>query len=113
MLPVSERGVAVFRHQKLDNETHKEVVDRIAALSGRPKDNTLMTNALYPLYGDDPNVITLIPERVAERYGYKSSSTKRQNHAHEWHSDMSFEENPSDYSSLRLGEVPETGGGKS
>lgn len=82
-------------------------------MSGRPTDNTLMTNALYPLYGDDPQVITLVPERVAERYGYKSSTAKRQNHAIEWHSDMSFEENPSDYSSLRLGEVPESGGGRS
>jgi alpha-ketoglutarate-dependent taurine dioxygenase len=109
-IEISTRGVAVFRNQHLDNETHKQAVDAIAKGSGRPKDNTLMTNALYPLYGDDPQVITLIPERVAERYGYKSSQKKRQNHAHEWHSDMSFEENPSDYSSLRLGQVPPTGG---
>ena len=69
-----------------------------------------MTNALYPLYGDDPKVITLIPERVAERYGYQTDPKKRQTSAHEWHSDMSFEENSSDYSSLRLGQVPDTGG---
>ena len=69
-----------------------------------------MTNALYPLYGDDPKVITLIPERVAERYGYQTDPKKRQSSAHEWHSDMSFEENPCDYSSLRLGQVPATGG---
>jgi len=107
---ISERGVCVFRNQRLDNSTHKEAVNRIAIASGRPPTNDIMTNALYPLYGDDPKVITLIPERVAERYGYKSDPAKRQSVAHEWHSDMSFEENPCDYSSLRLGEVPETGG---
>ncbi|KAL9640023.1 MAG: hypothetical protein Q9164_000558 [Protoblastenia rupestris] len=107
---ISERGVAVFRNQHLDNETHQQVVNRIAIASGRPAENDIMTNALYPLYGDDPKVITLIPERVAERYGYKTESQKRQSSSHEWHSDMSFEENPSDYSSLRLGQVPETGG---
>ena len=100
----------MFRNQHLDNETHQQVVNRIAIASGRPAENDIMTNALYPLYGDDPKVITLIPERVAERYGYKTESQKRQSSSHEWHSDMSFEENPSDYSSLRLGQVPETGG---
>ena len=108
---VSERGVCVFRNQKLDNDSHKELIDRIGALSGRPKENGLMKSALHPIYGEDPEVLTLIPEGVAERYGFQKTSHKRQNLAEEWHSDMSFEPNPADYSSLRLGDVPITGGG--
>ncbi|KAA8649349.1 TauD/TfdA dioxygenase family protein [Aspergillus tanneri] len=108
---VSERGVVMFRNQtRLDAEKHKELIDRLGALSGRPKANGLLKHVLHPFYDDDPEVITLIPERVASRYGFTESSYKRQNHSKEWHTDMAFEKDPPAYSSLKLADVPKTGG---
>lgn len=38
-------------------------------------------------------------------------STKKQTNA-QWHSDIAFEPFPADYSSLRLSQLPKTGGGE-
>lgn len=103
----------MFRNQtRLDGEKHKQLIDRLGKLSGRPKDNGLLKHVLHPLYNDDPEMITLIPERVASRYGFKEVNYKRQNHAKEWHTDMAFEKDPPAFSSLRLADVPPAGGGK-
>lgn len=111
-LLVAERGVVCFRAQKrLGHDGHKEIINRLGALSGRPKESTLMQAALWPVYNDDPEVASLVPERLAKRYGFSDSTSKRQNHAIEWHTDMAFEENPPDFSSLRLSPAAETGGG--
>jgi alpha-ketoglutarate-dependent taurine dioxygenase len=101
----------MFRAQKnLGHDGHKELINRMGKLSGRPKESTLMQAALWPVYKDDPEVASLVPERLAARYGFSDSSSKRQDHAQEWHSDMAFESNPPDFSSLRLGIAAETGG---
>ncbi|GAM43164.1 taurine catabolism dioxygenase [Talaromyces pinophilus] len=110
-ITIAERGVVMFRKQtRLDGEKHKQLIDRLGKLSGRPKDNGLLKHVLHPLYNDDPEMITLIPERVASRYGFNEVNYKRQNHAKEWHTDMAFEKDPPAFSSLRLADVPPAGG---
>ncbi|KAI9735754.1 MAG: hypothetical protein M1818_006362 [Claussenomyces sp. TS43310] len=110
-ITIAERGVVMLRNQtRLDAEKHKELIDRLGKLSGRPAKNGLIKHVLHPLYDDDPEVITLIPERVATRYGFSESHYKRQNHSKEWHTDMAFEKDPPAFSSLKLGDVPPAGG---
>lgn len=41
---------------------------------------------------------------------YRTSNSKRRYDAARWHSDIQFEKCPADYTSLRLTELPETGG---
>jgi alpha-ketoglutarate-dependent taurine dioxygenase len=105
----------MFRNQKrLDSSKHRELIDRISALTGRPKENGIMKHALHQIYGDDAEVASLTPERLMMRYGFGGeTSTKRQNHAAEWHRDMAFEPNPAALSSLRVEQLPLAGGGRS
>lgn len=112
-ITIAERGVVMLRNQtRLNGDKHKELIDRLGKLSGRPEKNGLLKHVLHPLYDDDPEMITLIPERVASRYGFNETNYKRQNHAKEWHTDMAFERDPPAFSSLRLADVPPAGGGK-
>jgi Probable taurine catabolism dioxygenase len=43
---------------------------------------------------------------------YKDRNSRKQTSRREWHSDITFEPIPSDYTLLRLTELPKTGGGK-
>lgn len=105
----------MFRNQKnLTTEKHRELIDRLGALGGRPKENGVMTHALHAVYGDHPEVASLTPERLMMRFGFGGdTSLKRQNHAIDWHRDMAFERCPAAYSSLRVEQLPLAGGGMS
>jgi alpha-ketoglutarate-dependent taurine dioxygenase len=54
--------------------------------------------------------ISVISSQGAEKL-YKERFTKKQTGRREWHSDITFEPVPSDYTVLRLTELPKTGGG--
>jgi alpha-ketoglutarate-dependent taurine dioxygenase len=70
-------------------------------------------NSERELGGSDPEISTI--SSVQHNIFYKKSaedqlSPKKQNSA-SWHSDIAFEPVPADYTSLRLVELPKTGGG--
>ena len=109
---VAERGVVMFRNQtRLNSSKHRDFIDRVSFLTGRPKENGIMKHALHQLYGDDAEVASLTPERLMMRYGMGGTTGKRQNHSLEWHRDMAFEKDPAALSSLRLEQLPLAGGG--
>ena len=119
MVPVSERGVVFFRAQEnLTNDLQKKLILRLGELSGRPKTSGLhihpLLNSEREFGGDDPEISTISSEQQKKYYKHDTSgelSPKKQSRA-QWHSDIPFEPVPADYSSLRLVQLPKTGGGK-
>jgi alpha-ketoglutarate-dependent taurine dioxygenase len=102
----------------LTNELQKKLILRLGELTGRPSSSTLhihpILNSERELGGSDPEVSTI--SSVQFNKFYKKTpvdelSPKKQTRA-SWHSDIAFEPVPADYTSLRLTELPTTGGGK-
>jgi len=91
-------------------------MQRLGELTGKPKTSGLH---IHPIMnsksesGGDPEINT-ISSTQRNKFLPKSDpsimSPKRQNTAY-WHSDTAFEPVPADYTSLRLTQVPKTGGG--
>lgn len=113
-LQISKRGVVVFKRQKdLTVEQQKELVNKLGIVSGKPKTSGLHIHPTAPAGGVvskdgliDPEV-SFISSRVYKEYPQERKETSA---AWNWHSDITFEPVGSDYTSLRLVELPETGG---
>ncbi|KAK3214336.1 hypothetical protein GRF29_28g2781686 [Pseudopithomyces chartarum] len=113
-ITISQRGVVVFRAQNdLTNNLQKELILRLGALSGRPSTSGLH---IHPIFnserkdgGDDNEISTISSEDRKSFYAGEVQRKKKQSH-NNWHSDLAFEPVPADYSSLRLTELPSTGG---
>ncbi|KAJ5689017.1 TfdA family taurine catabolism dioxygenase TauD [Penicillium macrosclerotiorum] len=79
---------------------------------GKPKENGLYVHPLWQIRQEpDPELQLLNPEGVIQIYGKTAKGDKKQSGITEWHTDISFENNPPDYSSLRLTDLPPGGGG--
>lgn len=117
---VSQRGVVFFRAQdELDNELQKKLILRLGELTGRPATSGLhvhpILNSEREEGGSDPEISTISSvqhKRIYRKEANDELSPKKQNSA-QWHSDIAFEPVPADYTSLRLVELPSTGGGES
>lgn len=115
-MTVSQRGVAFFRAQdNLTDKLQKELVHRLGQMSGKPADSTLH---VHPVLNNTTEfgvvdaeispvssiqrkaLIHLAPPPTKRRYDYFS----------QWHSDIQYEPVPADYTSLRLTQLPTTGG---
>lgn len=112
---MSQRGVVFFRKQdNLDNDLQKELVQRLGELSGKPSTSGLH---IHPVVnsGREHSVkddeISVISSQQRQKL-YTDRNGRRQTARREWHSDITFEPIPSDYTILRLTELPKTGGGK-
>lgn len=112
---VSQRGVVFFRKQEdLNNDLQKQLAQRLGELSGKPSTSKLhihpVHNAGRKLGGNDNEVSVLSSDQDKEIYGNafnnKSFSAKES-----WHTDIPFENIPSDYALLRLTQLPASGGG--
>lgn len=126
---VSQRGVVFFRAQdNLTNDLQKKLVLKLGELSGSPATSTLhihpLLNNARDLGGDDPEISTISSKQfknlsvgsnaatvIRSTVNSEGISLKHQNNA-QWHSDISFEPVPASYTSLRLVQLPETGGGE-
>ncbi|KAI1382852.1 taurine catabolism dioxygenase [Hypoxylon trugodes] len=114
-ITISQRGVVFFRAQdNLTDELQKRLVHKLGQLTGKPTDSSLH---IHPIlngtseFGVGDNQISTIssvqrkklfkPEQQADRRRYDSA---------QWHSDIQFEPVPADYTSLRLTQLPKTGG---
>lgn len=91
---------------------------RLGELTGRPKTSGLhihpVLNDSRELGGDDPQISTIssvLGRKLYKKEAPDTLSPKKQA-ASQWHSDIAFEPVPADYTSLRLIELPETGGGR-
>jgi alpha-ketoglutarate-dependent taurine dioxygenase len=89
----------------------------LGQLTGKPTDSTLhihpILNNTSEFGVDDAQISTI--SSVGRKNIFKHENHGRQNgtrhyDAAQWHSDIQFEPVPADYTSLRLTELPETGG---
>lgn len=119
MRKVSERGVVFFRAQtNLTNEIQKKLILRLGELTGRPSTSGLhihpFLNSQRDFGGDDLQVSTISSEQDKKYYKLppKETRSSKKQYTAEWHSDIPFEPVPADYTSLRLTQLPKTGGGK-
>jgi alpha-ketoglutarate-dependent taurine dioxygenase len=117
ILSVSQRGVVFFRKQdNLTNELQKQLIQKLGELAGKPSTSGLhihpILNDERELGGADPEISTISSVQFKKIYKSEKDgdlSPKKQTSA-QWHADISFEPVPADYSSLRLTELPRTGG---
>ncbi|EOD46299.1 putative alpha-ketoglutarate-dependent taurine dioxygenase protein [Neofusicoccum parvum UCRNP2] len=116
-ITISRRGVVFFRAQDdLTNELQKKLNHRLGELTGKPSTSSLHIHPILnddrELGGSDPEISTISSEQRKKYYDpvkHFALSDKKQESA-QWHSDIQFEPVPADYTSLRLVELPRTGG---
>ncbi|KAG7288239.1 hypothetical protein NEMBOFW57_007770 [Staphylotrichum longicolle] len=116
-ITISQRGVVFFRAQdNLTNDLQKKLILRLGELAGRPATSGLhihpLLNSEREFGGDDPEISTISSVQNKKYYSKsiaESLSVKKQSSG-QWHSDIAFEPIPADYTSLRLIELPTTGG---
>ena len=111
-----------FRKQdNLTNNLQKQLIQHLGELSGRPKTSGLHIHPVLNTEGDvseqrdpDQEISTISSSLFSKVYGRSpdGSLCQKKQSADQWHSDIAFEPVPADFSSLRLTEVPKTGGGK-
>ncbi|KAF1810146.1 TauD-domain-containing protein [Eremomyces bilateralis CBS 781.70] len=114
---ISQRGVVFFRAQDdLTNDIQKALVQRLGELTGKPKTSGLhihpILNSSRELGGSDPEISAINSVQRKKLYGTAAGEepTAKPQSAARWHSDIAFEPVPADYSSLRLINLPRTGG---
>ncbi|KAI9147418.1 putative alpha-ketoglutarate-dependent sulfonate dioxygenase [Paramyrothecium foliicola] len=117
-ITISQRGVVFFRAQdNLTNELQKKLILRLGELTGRPAASSLhihpILNSERELGGDDLEISTISSKQHKKLYAREEVDgvvAKRHDSREIWHSDIAFEPYPADYTSLRLTELPKTGG---
>lgn len=118
-IEISRRGVVVFRGQDdLTIEDQKKFVQALGLLSGKPKENGLHIHPIAPaggLLGNDGLIdpeIFFVSSRLTRAYpkGAYDRNGNGIRASNSWHSDITFEPAPADYSSLKIVEQPATGG---
>ncbi|KNG81033.1 hypothetical protein ANOM_010687 [Aspergillus nomiae NRRL 13137] len=112
-ITISQRGVVFFRKQDgLTDKMQKELAQRLGELSGKPKTSGLhihpVANSRREISVKDDE-ISVINSTEGKKL-YKSRVIRHQTARKEWHSDITFEPVPSDYTILRLTVLPRTGG---
>lgn len=72
-----------------------------------------MLNSERELGGSDPEISTIssVQNRQYYRQPAEEGRSPKKQYTAQWHSDIAFEPVPADYTSLRLVELPATGGG--
>lgn len=116
---VSRRGVVFFRAQDITPEEQKDFTDRLGKLAGKPSSSTLHVHPIInaerqseflsldekgTVNKDD--TISVISSKGRQAIYERARTTG----ADEWHSDITFEPVPADYTSLKVHTQPPTGG---
>ena len=90
------------------------MVQRLGELSGKPADSTLH---IHPVLNNtsefgvkDAQVSTISSLARKKMFRHENQPNKRRYDSAQWHSDIQFEPAPADYTSLRLTQLPKTGG---
>ncbi|VVT57970.1 uncharacterized protein SAPINGB_P005972 [Magnusiomyces paraingens] len=115
-IEISRKGVVVFRNQhKLTVQKQKDFTNQLGLLTGKPKDNGLHIHPRAPaggLIGEDGLIdpeIFYVSSTLDRRQGKLRRITTFPSIA--WHSDITFEPVPADYSALKIVQQPEEGSG--
>ncbi|ETS72969.1 hypothetical protein PFICI_15361 [Pestalotiopsis fici W106-1] len=112
-ITISRRGVVFFRKQdNITNDLQKELVQRLGQVTGKPGTSTLhihpSVNPSVEFGGDDNEISVISSQQTKKIYGKYLQKTQSQRK--QWHSDITFEPVPSDYTLLRMTKLPKTGG---
>lgn len=111
---VSRRGVCFFRGQNIDPDDMMVLARRIGELSGRPAQSNMCIHPVSeytPELINTPKTQTISAERQNKGGGIRRVHDDLSKWASvAWHSDVSFENVPSDYSMLKVNILPEAGG---
>ncbi|KAL7004371.1 hypothetical protein EMMF5_006062 [Cystobasidiomycetes sp. EMM_F5] len=113
---VSHRGVVFVRKQSnLTPALLNKLVDKIGILSGRPAESNLHIHPLSKEFNEAGELIrggeTIDSHPDAEGRQISFADEKSTFASAGWHSDVSFEPVPSNYSALQLRTIPVHGGG--
>lgn len=115
-ISVSQRGVVFFRSQNnLTNERQKDLINRLGLLAGKPSENSLhvhpVLNSSSEFGVGDPQMSHISTASQNHMFEQQRELGQPQRYdAAKWHSDIQFEAHPADYTSLRLTQLPTTGG---
>ncbi|KAL1645595.1 hypothetical protein SLS61_008278 [Didymella pomorum] len=117
-ITISERGVVFLRAQhNLTDALQKKLVHRLGQLTNKPSDSTLHIHPIlnntseFGVADAEISTISSLQRKKTFKTGEKQRDTgSRRYDAAQWHSDIQFEPVPADYTSLRLTQLPETGG---
>ncbi|KAJ7091307.1 taurine catabolism dioxygenase [Mycena crocata] len=104
---ISHRGVVFFPDQDINIEQQKTLARRLGALTGRPASSGLHKHPISeetPELGKDVSVISSMGG--ISRAGVVDDTRA----SNGWHSDISFEPVPADYSILKMHTIPPVGG---
>ncbi|KAK3111842.1 hypothetical protein LTR53_012493 [Teratosphaeriaceae sp. CCFEE 6253] len=118
---ISSRGVAFFRKQdNLTNDLQKQLVHRLGELTGKPSTSKLHIHPVLNSedeFGEtresDQEISTISSKLFQKIYSNKEGQDtvcEKKQSSNQWHADISFEPVPADYTSLRLLQLPKTGG---
>ncbi|KAA8641724.1 hypothetical protein EYZ11_007144 [Aspergillus tanneri] len=113
-ITVSQRGVVVFRSQTdLTDELQKTLVQKLGELTGKPSDSSWHIHPLakYSATGDKTrHLITTDPSKKPAEDRFNNQAQQPMGVRAAWHTDISYEPNPADYSMLKMIQLPERGG---
>jgi len=106
---ISERGVVFFKSQDITPLQMKDLANRLGLAVGKPETSTIHRHANSRVTGgpsDDMNTVSSKGKGI-------SAALARQDNGRAscgWHSDVSYEPVPPDYTMLKLDIVPPVGG---
>ncbi|KAF2998493.1 hypothetical protein E8E13_003319 [Curvularia kusanoi] len=118
-ITISERGVVIFRAQNnLTDTLQKQLIHRLGQLTNKPTTSTLH---IHPILNNtsefgvaDAEISTISSLQRKKTFAHELKNQRqtgsRRYDAAQWHSDIQFEPVPADYTSLRLTQLPQTGG---
>ena len=102
----------------MTDKIQKQLIQRLGELSGKPSTSGLHIHPVansgreHGTKDDEISVISSLSAKAIYGGTALDPRTRSQSGKTQWHSDITFEPVPSDYTALRLTELPKTGGGK-
>lgn len=109
---VSERGVVFLRNQDITADQMLELTEILTEKAGCPPSSHMNVHPLSNDYSELGNSVGVISSEMQKRGG--GITRQRDDYSRfasvGWHSDVSFERVPSDYSMLKIHTLPATGG---
>ena len=117
-ITISRRGVVFFKSQELTPDEQKYFTDRLGHVTGKPSSSGLHIHPVYNAKRDSKeSVVDAKGTRntdneisVISSVLHNSLNVGPRSGADEWHSDVTFENVPADYTSLKVFKQPSTGG---
>lgn len=104
----SQRGVLFFRNQDLTPEEHITLVQNLSSLT-RNEEAKLHIHPMTTKNKYGEHFVRIFSDLNDVYKGDKRERSQRGTGT--WHTDLSYEKRPADYSALQIKQVPEDGGG--